>query len=118
MTKIVTVQCQQRWEYYFETRRTEASLVVALNELGQQGWEAVSVTPYKDAKGVAAWGAYLKRPSAGPAVQAGQSGIHTGLSAVAATASAASPPHDSLHKFDLSGDEFQLKSERAEDKAL
>jgi hypothetical protein len=106
MTKIVTVQCQQRWDYYFETRRTEASLVVVLNELGQQGWEAVSVMPYKDAKGVAAWGAYLKRPSVAPAPQPAPH--------MAAAASAASSQNgqaaDPLQKFDLSGDEFKLKS--------
>ena len=63
MTKIVTIQSQQRWDYCFEMRRTEASLLATLIELGQQGWELTDAMTYKDAKGVASWGAFLKRPA-------------------------------------------------------
>jgi hypothetical protein len=106
MTKIITVQSQQRWEYCFESRRTEASLVVTLNDLGQQGWELVNTLCYKDLKGIVSWGAFLKRPSAGQAPPASQ---HT-----AAHSASSSPTEDKpapLQGFDLSGDEFQLKTE-------
>jgi hypothetical protein len=108
MTKIVTVQSQQRWDYCFEVRRTETSLVTVLNELGQHGWELVAATPYKDAKGIASWGAFLKRPSVSQAAAQGQP--------TAAVASAASVNHaerkaEPLQGFDLSGEEFQLKTE-------
>jgi hypothetical protein len=108
MTKVVTVQSQQRWDYYFESRRTETSLVVILNELGQQGWELVNAITYKDAKGIVSWGAFLKRPSVGQAIAPGQP------AAAAAPATPSSPAEDKpkpLDGFDLSGDEFQLKTE-------
>ena len=56
MTRTVTVQAQQRWDYNFESRRTEASLLTALNDLGQQGWEVVNALYYKDIKGIMVWG--------------------------------------------------------------
>ena len=108
MTKIVTVQSQQRWDYCFESRRTETALVAMLNELGQQGWELVDAMYFKDAKGIMAWGAFLKRPSVGPGARAGQQ---------AAAAAQATPPTPTENKpgplqgFDLSGEEFQLKTE-------
>jgi len=108
MTKIVTVQSQQKWEYGFESRRTETSLLAAINELGQQGWELVNTLCYKDIKGIIAWGAFLKRPSAGPVPP---SGNHT---SAASHPAPSSPPADKpgpLQGFDLSGDEFKLKTE-------
>jgi hypothetical protein len=108
MTKIVTIQSQQRWEYWFECRRTEAALLAALNEVGQQGWELVNAVCYKDAKGIATWGAYLKRPSAAQAVQPGQ---QTAPTAHATPSARPEGKADPLKGFDLSGDEFQLKTE-------
>ena len=107
MNKIVTVQSQQRWEYYFESRRTEAALLSVINELGQQGWELVNAVPYKDPKGVATWGAYLKRPSTGPVVQPGQP---TAAAAHSTPSTQAENKSDPLKGFDLSGDEFKLKT--------
>lgn len=110
MTKIVTLQSQQKWDYFFESRRTETSLILALNEYGQQGWELVDVLYYKDPKGIMAWGAFLKRPNAGQAPTPGQT------AAAAAHATSASPGQaeaktGALQGFDLSGDEFQIKSD-------
>jgi hypothetical protein len=108
MTKIVTVQSQQRWEYCFETRRTEAALVVTLNEAGQQGWELVNAVNYKDAKGIVAWGAYLKRPSSAQVVPNGQQApVSAHLTPSAPTENKSA----TLQGFDLSGDEFKLKTE-------
>ncbi len=72
MTRTVTVQAQQRWDYSFESRRTETSLLTALNDLGQQGWEVVNALYYKDIKGIMVWGALLKRPSITPAGKSGE----------------------------------------------
>ena len=108
MNKIVTVQSQQKWDYCFESRRTETSLLALLNELGQRGWELVDAINYKDAKGLATWGAFLKRPSTGQAIPPGQQ------MAAAAPATSTGPTENKpgpLHGFDLSGDEFQLKTE-------
>lgn len=71
MSKTATVHAQQRWEYMELTRKTEGYLVNELNELGQAGWELVSVSFHKDTKsglGAAlAWTAFLKRPHSGHA---------------------------------------------------
>jgi len=71
MTKTATVHAQQRWEYLELTRKTAAYLVKELNDIGQQGWELVTVTHAKDRKGELGWTAILKRPSAshGPPAQ-------------------------------------------------
>jgi hypothetical protein len=108
MTKIVTVRSQQKWEYCFECRRTEASLVVLLNDLGQQGWELADAMTYKDAKGIVSWGAFLKRPSAGQTTVSAQPAA-AGIAAtrVSHVDGKAAP----LQGFDLSGDDFPLKAE-------
>jgi hypothetical protein len=103
--KTVVVHSQQRWDYCFEARRTETSLLVALNELGQQGWELVDALYYKDMKGVLTWGAFLKRPGVGPAAQPAQQ------TAAAVKAVPAENAPESARGFDLSGTEFPLKAE-------
>lgn len=108
MSRVVTIQAQQRWDYTFELRRTEASILVTLNELGQQGWELVNITYYKDLKGIMGWGAFLKRPSVTPSARStGDSTLATQLSST--TLPTGKPP--SPQGFDLSGDEFPLKNE-------
>jgi len=109
MTKIVTIQAQQKWEYCSETRRTDSALMPAINELGQHGWELVDVLHYKDPKGELSWTAFLKRPSAGHAAGAAQSNS-TGAGATIKTAGAAAMPQPA--GFDLSGDEFALKTDK------
>ncbi len=110
MTKIVTVQSQQKWDYFFESRRTETSLLLALNEYGQQGWELVDVLYFKDPKGIMAWGAFLKRPNAGQAPVPGQPPAASAHAPSGSPGQAEAKP-GVLQGFDLSGDEFQIKSE-------
>ena len=66
MSKTATVHAQQKWEYMELTRKTEGFLMNDLNELGQTGWELVSVSMHKDAKSglgqAQCWTAFLKRP--------------------------------------------------------
>jgi hypothetical protein len=107
MTKIVSIQGQQRWEYCLETRYTELPLLSAVNERGQQGWEAVNVLFYKDAKGKMVWSALLKRPSAGPASASEQ---HAETSAATPNSQPDAPPGQP-QGFDLSDKEFELKKE-------
>jgi len=100
MTKVATVQAQQKWDYCFETRRTENALLIALTDVGQRGWELVNVVHYKDPKGETAWAAFLKRPS-------------VGQSPAPAQAAASKPAEETSPQpqgFDLSGDEFQVKA--------
>ena len=61
-TKTATIQAQQKWEYIELTRKTEAYLLEEINEIGQQGWELVSVFNGKDRKSDTVWIAFLKRP--------------------------------------------------------
>jgi hypothetical protein len=103
VTKMATVHAQQRWEYCTETRRTDSALLTALGERGQQGWELANVVHYKDAKGDVAWTGFLKRPSAASAP-----------AATSQTTVAAKPPAAEISQpagFDLSGAEFQIKTE-------
>ena len=101
MTKMVTVQAQQKWDYCFESRRTENALLIALVDRGQLGWEAINVLSHKDPKGETSWTAFLKRPNVGPAPVLGQQ-------TASRQAEEKSPQPQG---FDLSGDEFQLKTE-------
>ena len=74
MTKTATVHAQQRWEYMELTRKTQAYLINELTELGQIGWELVSVTKHKEARAGSGeawfWTAFVKRPHAAHASSA------------------------------------------------
>lgn len=68
MSKTATVHAQQRWEYRELTRKTQAYLINELNELGQVGWELVSVTKHREARAGSGeawfWTAFVRRPQA------------------------------------------------------
>jgi hypothetical protein len=112
--KTVTIRAQQKWDYCVESRKTETYLLMALNELGRQGWELVGVHHHKDPKGEMSWTAFLKRPNAGPASPPGQ---ETALSATSLPSVQAAEKSAALNGFDLSGDEFALKGEVREQPA-
>ena len=59
------IALQTKWEYQSLTRVSEAALVEALNQLGQEAWELVSASHYRDIQGMMAWTAMLKRPVTG-----------------------------------------------------
>jgi len=71
MTKMVTVQAQQMWEYTSITRKTADYLVAELNEIGKLGWELVGTSYHKEVKTSLGesfcWTAILKRPLILPA---------------------------------------------------
>jgi hypothetical protein len=100
--KTIIVQAQQKWESLSVVRHTEATLIVAVNEVGQQGWELVSVCHFKDSKGSTAWAAFLKRPATGQSAKASQS------SPSAEEASQADGP---ARNWDLNGESFDVQSE-------
>lgn len=108
MTKVATVQAQQKWDYCSASRRTESTLVAAMNELGQSGWELVSVIQHKDAKGETLWTGVLKRPGVG---QTPVPGPQTATVAKPVFAGQAKEMAAPLQGFDLSGDEFDLKTD-------
>ena len=108
MTKTVTIQAQQKWDYCLASRKTENSLLIGLNDLGQHGWELVNVLHHKDPKGEMSWTAFLKRPSAGQASTPGQ---QTATSAHSTLSTQVEEKPTQPQGFDLSGDEFQLKTE-------
>lgn len=111
MTKTAVVHSQQRWEYLAVTRRTETALEKQLNELGQSGWELVSVDHGKDLKGIVAWIAFMRRPATQQAVAS--SSREQDREAVAESSEepekAESPTGQ--EGFDLSGEEFSIKEE-------
>jgi hypothetical protein len=111
VTRTVIVRAQQRWDYCFESRRTETSLLLTLNDLGQQGWEVVDVLYYKDIKGIMAWGAFLKRPSIAAAGKAGEDSTIAARPAPSGKPEQAAEKAPSPQGFDLNGDEFPVKTE-------
>jgi hypothetical protein len=104
--KTAVVQAQQKWETLSITRKTDAVLVEEMNELGEQGWEMVSASYDKDAKGTMTWTAFLKRPKT-PQAAKGPS-----PAAAESQGQAAGKPEEEaaqLAGFDLSGDVFDVK---------
>ncbi len=94
----------QKWEYLALTRKSENYLLNDLNLCGQEGWEVVSTTYYKDMKGAMVWTAFLKRPAVGlPPTK-----LAVGAGSVGASKPAAEEG-GALKGFDLSGDEFEIK---------
>ena len=83
---------QTRWEYHSVTRVSEAAMVEALNQFGQESWELVSAAHYRDMAGMMAWTAILKRPirdgSAQPVRQEAPAARMAAPSAVKATSNA------------------------------
>jgi hypothetical protein len=62
MTKTATVHAQQMWEYRELTRKSAEYMAKELNDIGQQGWELVTLLQGKDRKNEVAWIAFVKRP--------------------------------------------------------
>lgn len=71
MTKTAMVHAQQRWEYMELTRKTQTYLINELNELGQIGWELVSITKHQESRPGSGeawfWTAFVRRPQVGHA---------------------------------------------------
>ena len=105
------VYAQQRWEYVAVVKRTETALEKELNELGQGGWELVSVHCGKDRKGEMAWTAFVKRPMSeqplSPSVAASPGQARKEAEPEAAEPETARNPQG----FDLSGEEFAIREE-------
>lgn len=108
MTKVVTIKAQQKWDFCFESRKTETALIRTLNELGQQGWELVNVLHHKDPKAITTWTAFMKRPSIPQPTPAAEPQPNL-TKAQPLDEGGASPVQ--AKGFDLSGDEFKLKEE-------
>jgi hypothetical protein len=112
--KTAVVYSQQRWEFSSLVRKTEPTLVIDLNLLGQEGWELVTAIHDRDNKGELCWTTYLKRPSSGAPKAVPMDG-HAAAGAGAATNAAPGPSGTrQAHNpsgFDLSGDTFEIKKE-------
>lgn len=111
MTKTAVVLAQQRWEYLTITRRTDTYLCDDLTELGQSGWELVTVIFDKDPKGILFWNAFLKRPATQqtPVAAAKTPAAETAPQPAEKPAEAESGAAGS--GFDLEGDEFKIAEE-------
>jgi len=106
MTKIVSIQGQQKWEYCTETRYTDIPFLAALNERGQQGWEVVHIVHHKEPKGGnMAWTAFFKRPSAGPSPTAPLADSQTSTSPTPASTAPMGEHHSSQPRAATADDE-------------
>jgi len=99
--RTATVHAIQKWEYEEITTKTEVFLRKELNDLGQLGWELVTIIQHKDRKGEPAWSAFVKRPyvphsAEPPRPKPVEEQTDTGGQA----------PQQG---FDLSGEEFEIK---------
>jgi len=114
MAKNSIVQAQQRWEYVYVVKRTDSALDKEFNELGQNGWELVSVICGKDRKGELAWTAFMKRPATQqPGTTSAGEQVVRASEQPSQKAEEAEPPA-SPKGFDLSGDEFAIREEKPE----
>lgn len=98
------------WEYRLMVKQTDRQMLLELNQFGQQGWEAITMSYDKDLKGVMQWTCWLKRP-AGVAAEPAQATV----AAPATVATPAMATHDTAggpkqpDGFDLSDGDFGLK---------
>jgi hypothetical protein len=110
MTKTVSIQAQQKWEYCIETSRTENSLLVKLNGPGQQRWELVEILYYKDMKAAITWAAFPNRPNIGQSSKPGEeSEIEAKTISTGQTEGLPAP----MKGIDLQGSDFQIKTVRS-----
>ena len=110
MTKTVTIQAQQKWENCIGTSRTENSLLVKLNDLGQQGWELVEILHYKDMKSAMTWTAFLNRPSIGQTLKT-DTGSASGIATKTMPPGQREEQSNGMKGFKLERNEFELKTE-------
>jgi hypothetical protein len=111
MAKTAVVHSQQRWEYQSVVKRTESFLEKELNELGQAGWELVSVDHGKDRKGETAWTAFLKRPAAPSSQPSAEQQQVAAADPQPAAEPAKAERAESTEGFDLTGNEFSIRDE-------
>lgn len=108
MSKTATIRAQQRWEYMSISRKTDTYLAGELNNLGQEGWELVTINYARGKKEEMFWTAFLKRPATGQAATA------SGREATQARQEQEASPaksFESLEGFDLGGDTFEIHEE-------
>lgn len=100
----------QRWEYLTLTRKSESFLMNDLNDHGQQGWELVSASYYKDMKGSMVWTAFLKRPTTAkgaskpPTSSEAQSDAHSPSADSSQTSSRQSPAESDEGDYRIAGE--------------
>ena len=103
--KTVVIRGQQKWEHFLIQRKAEATLLEALNDAGQAGWEMVAIHYYKDPKGTMTWIAFLKRPFTGQTPQAPAAST---AAQAAAPAETDANPEASKAGFNLEGEVFEV----------
>jgi len=111
MAKTAMVHAQQRWEYLSVVKRTESALAQEMNELGQNGWELVSVNYGKDRKGELTWTGFMKRPATQHPRAASPGEQTAGASLQPSEEAGKVEPPASPGGFDLSGEEFAIREE-------
>ena len=108
MSKTATIRAQQRWEYMSISRKTEAYLAGELNNLGQDGWELVTINYARGKKEEMFWTAFLKRPAAAHVAPTSGREATQARHEQEATAPRS---FESLEGFDLDGETFTIHEE-------
>ena len=111
MSKTAIIRAQQRWEYMSISRKTEAYLAGELNNLGQDGWELVTINYARGKKEEMFWTAFLKRPAAAhatPVIDREATQAHQEQEASAPRS------FESLEGFDMDGETFTIHEEQTQ----
>lgn len=102
-----------KWEYRVLVKQTDRQMLLEINQMGKDGWEAIAMSYDKDLKGVWNWTGWLKRPAGGwseegrPAAMTGVLNAPAGSAGPSETVTEGAPsPNDG---FDLSDGDFELK---------
>jgi hypothetical protein len=106
-----------QWEYRMLVKQTDRQMLLELNQIGHDGWEAIALSYDKDLKGVMNWTCWLKRPcvarpAAPPAAAAPVAADPSATPAAAPGAAPAAEPAPGPNQppgFDLSDGDFGLK---------
>jgi hypothetical protein len=108
MSHAAAASIQPTWEYVELSRKTETYLLNDLNDLGQAGWELVTILYHRDIKMGESWlwTAFLKRRKAGDA----QVGSEAAKAAVRHSSPAAQTRHAPAQDGGAS-DVFDIKEE-------
>ena len=99
----VAAQAPPKWEYRFLVKQTDRQMLLELNHIGRDGWEAIALSYDKDLKGVMNWTCWLKRPS-GAWSEAGAKAVTASADATTETRKPGDVPG-----FDLPDGDFELK---------
>jgi len=99
-----------KWEYRLLLKQTDRQMLLELNQIGRDGWEAFGLSYDKDLKGVMNWTCWVKRPvGVWSEPRPGTTPATTATPAAEGAEGVEAPKPGDVPGFDLPDGDFELR---------